>query len=123
MNHPVYFPFLTPAQNALLAQLNYDESKVAPYELPEALIDRDGRAVDSPALWTDRRRPEILTLFGEHVYGGMLPEIPIQATIKEESQEALSGKATRRQVEIAFPGHPEVNGRSNSGRHELKMKG
>lgn len=101
----VYNPAFSPSQNALLAQLNYDESRVAPYELPSPLICQDGTIVDSAELWENKRRPEILALFEEQVYGRMLPKIRIQADLVEECQEALSGKATRRQVTISFPDH------------------
>lgn len=102
----VPFPFLSPKQNALLAQLNYDESKVKPYELPAGLVAQDGTVINSPKLWNEKRRPEILALFEEHIYGVMLPKARIYVTLVEECREALSGQATRRQVMISFPDFP-----------------
>ena len=54
--------------------MNYDESKVPRYELPDPLVSFDGRTVSDAATWPDVRRPEILRAFAEHVYG-WTPEI------------------------------------------------
>ena len=48
---------------------NYDESKVPTYTLPDPLMMQDGRSVQTPEQWSNERRPELLKLFGEHVYG------------------------------------------------------
>ena len=39
---------------------NYDESKIAPYTLPELLKTTDGKAVTTADEWTNLRRPEVL---------------------------------------------------------------
>ena len=49
------------------SETNYDESKVPEYTLPDPLRMADGRPVADAAAWRDRRRPEILELFREHV--------------------------------------------------------
>lgn len=103
MVHYPYNPAFTPEQNALLAQMNFDEEKVTHYQLPDALVCGDGEIVDSPEKWHAKRRPELLALFERHVYGKMFPKIPIQAELIEESKEALNGLATRRQIAIRFP--------------------
>ena len=48
---------------------NYDEAKVTAYKLPEALKTRGGAAVTSPAMWDAQRRPELLEMFRDQVYG------------------------------------------------------
>ena len=48
---------------------NYDESRVVPFALPDPLVCADGTPVGSPRAWFERRRPEILDLFEEHVFG------------------------------------------------------
>ena len=90
-----------------------DESQVPEYELPDPLVREDGKRVTSAADWTACRRPELLRLFGEHVYGHT-PERPFEqrAEIVEESDDALAGRAIRRQLEMIFTtGHGEL--RSN----------
>jgi pimeloyl-ACP methyl ester carboxylesterase len=49
--------------------INYREDKVPDYTLPELLVSRDGNEIQSPEAWNELRRPEILQLFREHVYG------------------------------------------------------
>lgn len=48
---------------------NYDESKVGEYQLPELLVTKSGQTVSTPEQWENIRRPEILKLFEDHVYG------------------------------------------------------
>ncbi len=95
------------AASSVLAQgpneANYDESKIPAYTLPDPLVMRDGRKVDSAAMWREERRPEILRLFRENVYG-VTPDIELEPTydVFEESTDALGGKAHRKQVRISF---------------------
>ena len=79
----------------------YDESKVIAYELPDPLVCQDGTKVETAQTWIEKRRPEILKLFKEEVYGES-PEnrIPMRIEIVEEGQDALGGKAIRKQVAI-----------------------
>jgi hypothetical protein len=48
---------------------NEGESRVPAYTLPDPLRLLDGPALKSLADWRERRRPEVLALFQEHVYG------------------------------------------------------
>lgn len=80
---------------------NYDESKVAPYALPDPLRRFDGRAVTDPVAWRATRRPEILAAFEENVYG-RTPEVPIRLRVEALASDAevFDGLATRRQVRL-----------------------
>ena len=77
-------------------QANYDESKVPEYSLPDPLITLNGDKVNGAAAWQNMRRPEILRLFEEHVYGRS-PGAPEGMTFEVTSVDAaaLGGKATR----------------------------
>ena len=79
----------------------YDESKVAPYELPDPLVCLDGTKVTDSSAWLKKRRPEVLSLFEEEVFGRS-PGKPkaMRFEVVEEAKEALGGKATRKQVVI-----------------------
>jgi hypothetical protein len=84
---------------------NEDEALVPAYTLPDPLRFQDGSPVDSIAVWTQGRRPEILKLFAEHVYGRS-PARPAGArsVVVEEDRKALGGRATRRQVRVLLDG-------------------
>jgi hypothetical protein len=84
-----------------------EESQVPAYRLPDPLIAQDGTPVRTPAQWRDVRRPELLHLFAERVYG-RTPRLeqPMASTITEARASALGGRATRRQVTLAFGDRP-----------------
>lgn len=84
-------------------ETNYDESKVGTYVLPDALTTLNGQEVVNKEQWEDLRRPEIIKLFEDNEYG-IMPDATIKSSyrIVEESDNALGGKAIRRQVEITF---------------------
>jgi hypothetical protein len=49
--------------------VNYDESKVGAYILPDPLRQKDGKKVTDADGWLNERRPEILEMFKENQYG------------------------------------------------------
>ena len=83
--------------------INYDESKMAPYTLPDPLLCNDGTKVTTTEQWERVRRPELLKLFEEHIYG-ITPEGRLKAKCKivAENRNALGGKATAQQVMFTF---------------------
>ena len=82
---------------------NYDETKVPHYELPCQLTCMDGIKCITPEQWFHVRRPELLHLFSENIYG-KTPDLenPLRAEIIEEGL-ALSKRALRRQIRLFFP--------------------
>jgi pimeloyl-ACP methyl ester carboxylesterase len=84
-------------------EFNYYEDKVPVYSLPDVLITSDGRKVTSPALWNKVRRPEILELFRENVYG-RVPSTPYKKSFRVVNLDklALDGAATLKQVDITI---------------------
>jgi len=84
-------------------EFNYDEAKVPAYTLPELLKAEDGTAIDSTELWNSKRRPELLQLFEEHVFG-TLPqgEFQLRTKLRSENSKALNGLALRREVTVFF---------------------
>lgn len=87
---------------------NYDESKVPQYSLPDPLICSDGTKVTDAQVWMERRRPELLRLFEDHVYG-RVPERLLDTTFEIISvdEQALGGRATRKQVCVLFTGRED----------------
>ena len=82
---------------------NYDEAKVPQYTLPDPLKMEDGTPVTSARDWIEKRRPEVLELFREHVYGHS-PNRPNGLLFKviQNDDTALGGSAIRREVLITF---------------------
>jgi hypothetical protein len=83
--------------------VNTDESKVSVYTLPDPLTLSDGTRVTDAGMWVAQRRPEILRLFEQHMYGrapGRPEEMFFDVTSVD--REALDGKATRKEVSVYF---------------------
>ncbi len=89
---------------ALLAQdANYDESKVPDYTLPALLTTQSGKPVESVRDWERVRRPEILRLFSEQVYGKTpTQKLPVRFEVTSVDKSALGGRATRKLVTAYF---------------------
>ena len=89
----------------------YEESKVPKYALPDPLVAGDGLRVVDSETWFSKRRPEILRLFREHVYG-FAPERPrdMKFRVFDVTTGALEGLAVRKQIRIFFTG--DLNGPS-----------
>ncbi len=83
--------------------VNYDESKVGDYVLPDALTASDGTKITTAKLWMSKRRPEIVKLFEEQQYG-RIPGKPADLAfeVQDKGTPAFGGKATRKQVRITF---------------------
>ena len=80
--------------------VNYDEAKVGNDPLPDLKLTT---AED----WTSKRRPEIMKLFEDHVFGKTptdigTPKFEVTAT----ETDALGGLATRKFVHISLPNRP-----------------
>ena len=93
-------------QNCAQAQdngLNYDESKIPPYTLPELLVTDDGKAIHNSKEWEGIQRPAILKKFTENMYG-RVPGKPKDIHYKTTyiNNNALNGNATRKEITIYF---------------------
>ncbi|HZI33956.1 MAG TPA: acetylxylan esterase [Candidatus Binatia bacterium] len=86
---------------------NYDEARVGAFTLPDPLVLADGRAVTNAEEWFHLRRPEILRLYQEYIYGRS-PQSATNVTFNvwDVCTNALGGRAIRKQMEINFSGTP-----------------
>ena len=83
--------------------VNYDEAKVPHYDLPQLLVGPNGKKISSAKEWESLRRPQILSLYSNLIYGRIPePENPLQITFKlvEEDKAFMKGKATRKDIDI-----------------------
>jgi hypothetical protein len=81
-------------------------------EMPDPLVMLDGTRVTSPEQWAEKRRFELMVLFQRHMYGWMAPAPgSITASVDREDRNYLGGKATKREVSIAFhrPETPKIH--------------
>lgn len=92
------------ASGTLSAQeANYDESQVPDYTLPDPLVTEDGQRVETAEDWQRIRRPEVLQLFREHVFGTRPDfDVTLHTHVRSETPDALNGKAVRREITIRF---------------------
>ena len=90
--------------------INLNEADVPAYVLPDPLISDAGTPVTDAKIWWEQRRPEILDLFANEMYGrtpgftfareGTLRQP--RAELRAEKKNALNGKAIRREVRLHF---------------------
>lgn len=80
---------------------NYDESKVPVYVLPDVLSSVKGKVINSKSAWEKIRRPEILQLFENNVYGQMPKDFDsIKFLASKDAAMAMNGKALLKEVTI-----------------------
>jgi dienelactone hydrolase len=86
-------------------EANYDEAKVGAYVLPELLTALDGSRVADRSAWEKKRRPELLELFAQHVYGrSPTSQLETAEGALAVDPAALGGRAVREQVTLRFGG-------------------
>ena len=82
-----------------------DEARVPAYDLPPLLVSSAGKPIITPEEWFSIRRPQIMALFGNLIYGTVpFPESPIQTTFEvvKTDREFMNGRATRKDVRLRF---------------------
>jgi hypothetical protein len=96
-----------PASEVAGIAVNYDETQVGTYTLPDALILANGQKVKDAKIWRNARRPEIVKLFETEQYG-RAPGRPAEESfeVTDKGTPALGGKAIRKQVTIHFSKDP-----------------
>lgn len=73
--------------------------------LPDVLECEDGTRVITKELWQQKRRPELLDLFREHVYGWEPVQRPKNLHFNTIAKDhMMRGKAIRKKIHITFQG-------------------
>ena len=87
------------------SEVNYDESRVPTYVLPDLLLCKDGTRVTTAEEWESKRRPEILDMLSTQEYGRTPKEkIAVRHKTLAKNRKALDGLATSQQVLFTFRG-------------------
>ena len=92
----------SPVRRAKTGHLsNYDESKVGEYTLPDPLKLQNGQPVRDAETWYKIRRPEILKLYRDEIYGNVPPQAPkVTWEVLGTNSSAMNGLASEK--ELAF---------------------
>jgi hypothetical protein len=82
-------------------KLNYDESKVGQYTVPDPLVGKDGKRITDVASWSSTRRKEILKDFRDLMYGHT-PDLPVKLRpeVVAMRKDAIDALATRTIVRL-----------------------
>lgn len=86
-------------------EVNYDESKVPDYTLPDVLTSFDGKQIKTIDDWEKIRRPEIVEFFEQNMFGEVpISGNPIKKSFKliSEDKTLLYGLCTRKDIQITF---------------------
>jgi hypothetical protein len=80
---------------------NYDEAKVPNYTLPDVLKTVAGKPIRSDEKWEKLRRPEVLKLFENNIYGQLPVDYDsIRYTLTQDDEPKMDGKALLKQVGV-----------------------
>lgn len=93
--------------------VNYVEAKSGSHALPDVLKMFDGTPVTDAAMWTEKRRPEILKYIESEVYGKIPATAPkVTWVVVSTDPNALEGKAIQKVLEGRMgegPDAPVIN--------------
>lgn len=88
------------------AQWNHyikNEEDVPGYELPKLLKSNSGKKIKTVKKWEKLRRPELLKIFKQEIYGDIPEDLKRKdITIIESNGNAFNGLAKRKQVDLYF---------------------
>jgi hypothetical protein len=87
------------------ADVIYDEARVPAYHLPLLLVSSEGKPIKTAEEWFEIRRPQILSLFGNLVYGTVpTPQSPLKVTfdVVKTNLDFMNGLGARKDVRIRF---------------------
>lgn len=92
-----------PAQSP--QEANYDEARAGTFTLPDPLMLNNGKPVRDAKTWRTQRRPEVMRLFEDQVYGqSATPPKSVPYEVTSRDDKALGGAATRKEVTVWLTG-------------------
>lgn len=84
----------------------YNSGEIGYRRVPDPLTTVEGEKIQTAEQWQQIRRPEVLDLFREHIYGWPSVERPdsLQFNIVDIKENMMDGNATRKQIDISYEG-------------------
>ncbi|MCX6952640.1 MAG: acetylxylan esterase [Verrucomicrobia bacterium] len=79
---------------------NYDEAKVGSYTLPDPLVLKSGRPVRDVATWTKVRRPELIGLYEQEIFGRVPERAPKVSFAEVQSEGPGFAGAVRKHIVV-----------------------
>lgn len=82
-----------------------EESKVPAYQLPAALVSAEGRPITTPEELFRIRRPQLISIFCNLIYGVVPnPETPVQTSVEllKTNRSFMGDKSVRKDVRLRF---------------------
>lgn len=75
-------------------------------QVPNPLVTLDGRSIHSKEDWENIRRPEVIDLFQEHIYGRPPVKRPksLKFNVVDIKENIMEGQAVRKQIDISYSG-------------------
>lgn len=109
----IFFLFVNYSFSMAQHNANYEESKVPDLILPDPFVSLKGKLISTRQDWEEIRRPEILDLFRDNVYGNIPADFDtISFSEVQESENPYPDKAILKEVNIAV----SRNGKSHTMR-------
>jgi hypothetical protein len=89
---------------------NYDESKVGTFTLPDPLTLANGKPVADASAWTKQRRPELVKMYENDIFGRMPKNTP-KVTWSAGAPETAAGAVVTHSVGTigTSPSAPKIN--------------
>ncbi|MGI9545377.1 MAG: acetylxylan esterase [Cyclobacteriaceae bacterium] len=89
--------------HSLAQDTNYDESKVSAYKLPDLLVANNGSQIQTNTAWKDIRRPELVALFEQEMYGkNPVTDLEVEYKTNQLDAQTLDGKAVVKEAVVTF---------------------
>jgi|SRR5690625_38601 len=81
-------------------------------QVPNPLVTLDGRSIHSKEDWENIRRPEVIDLFKEHIYGRSPVKRPksLKFNVVDMKENIMEGQAIRKQIDISYSGPSRWSG-------------
>lgn len=109
----IFFLFVNYSFSMAQHNANYEESKVPDLTLPDPFVSLKGKLISTRQDWEEIRRPEILDLFRDNIYGNIPADFDtISFSEVQESENPYPDKAILKEVNIAV----SRNGKSHTMR-------